>query len=88
MATSKEVLDAAARVSAYILKLEATIAEDADTIIKLTKRYVEQQAENKALREALRDAQEGFDIASAGGGVDFYAYAAEIKVLLEEKIND
>ena len=81
MATSKEVLDAAARVSAYILKLEATIAEDADTIIKLTKRYVEQQAENKALREAgiktvygsLKDHGEG---------------KAELAALLEGKADD
>ena len=30
---------------------------------------------NQELREALKDATEGLEIASAGGGVDFYAYA-------------
>ena len=30
---------------------------------------------NQELLEALKDATEGLEIASAGGGVDFYAYA-------------
>ena len=30
---------------------------------------------NAELLEALKDATEGLEIASAGGGVDFYAYA-------------
>ena len=30
---------------------------------------------NQELLEALKDATEGLKIASAGGGVDFYAYA-------------
>ena len=30
---------------------------------------------NQELREALKDATEGLEIASGGGGVDFYAYA-------------
>ena len=30
---------------------------------------------NTELLEALKDATEGLEIASAGGGVDFYAYA-------------
>ena len=62
-------------IARLIGKLEAKTEQRIDAL----------EAENKALREALQDAQEGFDSASEGHGVDFYAYAADFKALLEGK---
>ena len=48
-------------------------------------RIAELEAENKALREALMDALECIEGAAEGHGVDFYAYAKEIKAALPEE---
>ena len=43
-------------------------------------------AENQRLREAVEDAAEGFEGAAEGHGIDFYAYASDMRAaLLQEK---
>lgn len=37
------------------------------------------EAQRDALMEALKDAAEAFELASNGGGVDFYAYAQQFR---------
>ena len=44
----------------------------------------ELEAENKALREALTEAADGFESASDGSGVNFYQYALDCRTALEE----
>ena len=39
---------------------------------------------NAELLEALKDATEGLEIASAGGGVDFYAYAKTARAAINK----
>ena len=39
---------------------------------------------NQELLEALKDATEGLEIASAGGGVDFYAYAKTARAAINK----
>ena len=39
---------------------------------------------NQELLEALKDATEGLEIASAGGGVDFYAYAKTSRAVINK----
>lgn len=39
---------------------------------------------NQELLETLKDATEGLEIASAGGGVDFYAYAKTARAAINK----
>lgn len=43
---------------------------------------------NQELLEALKDATEGLEIASAGGGVDFYAYAKTLRAAINKVEGD
>jgi hypothetical protein len=45
----------------------------------------ELQAENQLLRELVREAGEAFEAASDGDGVNFHAYALDMKAALQEK---
>ena len=43
---------------------------------------------NQELLETLKDATEGLEIASAGGGVDFYAYAKTLRAAINKVEGD
>ena len=48
----------------------------------------ELQAKYDALREAVEDAAQGFEGAAEGHGIDFYAYASDMRAALQRADNE
>ena len=69
----------------YDFHEDCAACEAADDWASKERRIAELEAELQALREALMDALECIEGAAEGHGVDFYAYAKEIKALLPEE---
>ena len=64
-------------------ELEQQLAEREQTIYLLSKQQDMVQQQNKVLREILSQAHDAFVCASDGHGVNFHAYAQDIKEALE-----
>ena len=77
--TTQKALKLANALDKYRTPPEA--AQAADELRRLHK-------VNQELLEALKDATEGLEIASAGGGVDFYAYAKTLRAAINKVEGD
>ena len=59
-----------------------------NTIGRLDDHIAELQAKYDALKEAVEDAAEGFEGAAQGHGIDFYAYASDMRAALQRADNE
>ena len=86
------------KMKATILRLEAEKSEAWETCQKAVERGMKLErdvnaitiygdslkAENQRLRELVKEAGDAFEAASEGSGVNFHAYALDMKAALQE----